>query len=79
MEEDDSIHSVTGCKFAGRCPHVMDICKHAPPPLYKTDSERVSSCYLYDSCEILPNDDLGSLLHTKKRVKKSENGAGATP
>ncbi len=74
MEEDDSMMSIRGCKFAGRCPHVMDICKQAPPPLYKTDDDRVSSCYLYDSCEILPNDELGSLLRGKTHATVDAEG-----
>ncbi len=79
MEEDTSKMSQTGCKFAGRCPHVMDICKQSPPPLYMVDDERASACYLYDSNDILPSEDLGQLLHSKKKkqiVKPSPNGSG---
>jgi peptide/nickel transport system ATP-binding protein len=35
-----------GCKFAGRCPHVMEICRQADPPDYAVDG-RVVKCYLY--------------------------------
>ena len=35
-----------GCKFAGRCPHVMDICRQADPPDVETDGRTVK-CYLY--------------------------------
>jgi peptide/nickel transport system ATP-binding protein len=35
-----------GCKFAGRCPHVMDICRKADPPDVETDGRTVK-CYLY--------------------------------
>jgi peptide/nickel transport system ATP-binding protein len=35
-----------GCKFAGRCPKVMDICRKADPP--DTEAEgRTVKCYLY--------------------------------
>ena len=57
----------------------MDICKHSPPPLYMVDDERASACYLYDSNDILPSEDLGQLLHSKKKkqiVKPSPNGSG---
>jgi peptide/nickel transport system ATP-binding protein len=37
-----------GCKFAGRCPHVMDICRQADPPDVETDGRTVK-CYLYQS------------------------------
>ena len=37
-----------GCKFAGRCPHVMDICRQADPPDVEADGRTVK-CYLYQS------------------------------
>ncbi|MFP4113974.1 MAG: ABC transporter ATP-binding protein [Spirochaetota bacterium] len=36
----------TGCKFAGRCPHVMEVCRTALPPEYERGEVRVR-CYLY--------------------------------
>ncbi len=38
----------SGCQFADRCPHAMEVCKEAPP-LYQTASNRVVSCHLYRS------------------------------
>ncbi|MBZ0291072.1 MAG: ABC transporter ATP-binding protein [Anaerolineae bacterium] len=35
-----------GCKFAGRCPHVMDICHKADPPDVQVGQQTVK-CYLY--------------------------------
>ena len=35
-----------GCKFAGRCPHVMDICRKADPPDVLVGQQTVK-CYLY--------------------------------
>ena len=35
-----------GCKFAGRCPHVMDICRQADPPDVAVDGRTVK-CYLF--------------------------------
>jgi peptide/nickel transport system ATP-binding protein len=35
-----------GCKFAGRCPHVMDVCLSADPPDVAADG-RIVKCYLY--------------------------------
>jgi peptide/nickel transport system ATP-binding protein len=35
-----------GCKFAGRCPQVMDICRMADPPDIQVDRQTVK-CYLY--------------------------------
>jgi peptide/nickel transport system ATP-binding protein len=36
-----------GCKFANRCPFVMDICREEVPPLFRTDAGRAAACYLY--------------------------------
>jgi len=36
-----------GCKFADRCPRVMDICHSTPPPLFRIDEGRAAACYLY--------------------------------
>jgi peptide/nickel transport system ATP-binding protein len=35
-----------GCKFAGRCPHVMDICKEQIPPHLQVE-EALVKCFLY--------------------------------
>ncbi len=39
-------YSRVGCKFAGRCPHVMDICLQADPEDVQVGSRTVK-CYLY--------------------------------
>ena len=39
-------YSRVGCKFAGRCPAVMDICRTADPPDVETEG-RIVKCYLY--------------------------------
>lgn len=36
-----------GCKFAGRCPFAMDICRENMPPTFSSDHVDVR-CYLYD-------------------------------
>jgi peptide/nickel transport system ATP-binding protein len=66
IDEDRSLASRVGCKFAGRCPFVMDICKHAPPPLYQTDEGRVAACYLYDKEPILSGEQLGTLFKSRR-------------
>jgi len=35
-----------GCKFAGRCPQVMDICRQVDPPDVQVD-QRTVKCFLY--------------------------------
>lgn len=39
-------YAAVGCKFAGRCPQVMEICRKADPPDFLADGRSVK-CYLY--------------------------------
>jgi peptide/nickel transport system ATP-binding protein len=41
-----------GCRFAPRCPHVMDICHTALPPRYAPRGDDEVRCYLYTREEI---------------------------
>jgi oligopeptide/dipeptide ABC transporter ATP-binding protein len=36
-----------GCRFANRCPHVMDICRKEDPALVLLPDKRTSRCWLY--------------------------------
>jgi peptide/nickel transport system ATP-binding protein len=75
LDEDTSQASKVGCKFAGRCPHVMDKCKQTRPPLYQVGEQRVAACYLYDEKRVLPGEELGSLFKSAKPAIKAANGA----
>ena len=67
IEEDTSEASRVGCKFAGRCPHVMEKCKVSRPPLYwPDDNNRVASCFLFEDKEILAGEDVGTLFRPKQ-------------
>jgi oligopeptide/dipeptide ABC transporter ATP-binding protein len=37
-----------GCPFASRCPHVMDVCRKAMPPVTTLEDNRWVRCYLYE-------------------------------
>jgi peptide/nickel transport system ATP-binding protein len=43
-EQDEYLRQ--GCRFAGRCPRVMDICRTTPPPDFTVEGAHVS-CHLY--------------------------------
>ena len=45
LESDE--YSRTGCKFAGRCPAVMDVCRTKVPPDF-THQDRMIKCFLYE-------------------------------
>lgn len=38
----------TGCRFADRCPHVMEICRGENPSLIETSYDHKVRCYLYE-------------------------------
>ena len=78
IDDDRSEESRTGCKFAGRCPHVMDKCKQSPPPLYRERFDRVASCYLYEDRDVLSGEELGDLFTEIDAAvnQSSTNGAG---
>ena len=54
----------TGCKFASRCPYVMEICLPKHPPLYQTNGQHAAACYLHRDAPVVANDELGTLLTT---------------
>ena len=54
----------SACKFADRCPHVMDICRTTVPPLFRTDERRAAACFLYRDSPALESADLNSVLVT---------------
>ena len=53
-----------GCKFASRCPYVMEICLPKHPPLYQTNGQHAAACYLHRDAPVVANDELGALLTT---------------
>jgi peptide/nickel transport system ATP-binding protein len=61
-DEDKSAGANLGCKFAGRCPHVMAKCRQSPPPLYQMGESHVAACYLYEDQAHLAGERLGTLF-----------------
>ena len=51
-----------GCKFASRCPFVMDKCRLAEPPLFQTEKYRAASCYLLEDSPQIAREKLSELL-----------------
>jgi peptide/nickel transport system ATP-binding protein len=49
-ESDAEEYLRTGCKFAGRCPHVMEVCKSEAPPDFGLDGV-TTKCYLWRTGE----------------------------
>jgi peptide/nickel transport system ATP-binding protein len=53
----DTLQSV-GCKFAGRCPAVMEKCWAQVPSLYRTSENRVTRCFLYEDRPVFEEADI---------------------
>lgn len=62
IEDPSTTGQARGCKFAGRCPHVKQICWEEVPPLYRLNDSRVAACHLYEGSEIMPKEEVGSLF-----------------
>jgi oligopeptide/dipeptide ABC transporter ATP-binding protein len=54
--------STVGCKFADRCPYVMDMCREQLPPLFRTDNHRAAACFLYRDNPVLDGAELDQLM-----------------
>lgn len=42
----DLLKPPEGCPFSTRCPHVMQICKEQPAPMFKVGEDHTSACWL---------------------------------
>jgi oligopeptide/dipeptide ABC transporter ATP-binding protein len=45
-----------GCKFASRCPHVMEVCRSQVPALHEIEPGHGAACFLHHSETESPND-----------------------
>ena len=60
--ENPAMRNGVGCKFASRCPMVMDRCLKAPPPLYVLDPDRAASCFVYHENPAMESPDVASIF-----------------
>lgn len=49
-------YGYVGCKFAGRCPYVRDICRQVKPPLVQTADQREVLCFKLTNYESPTNN-----------------------
>jgi peptide/nickel transport system ATP-binding protein len=64
-----------GCKFADRCPFVMELCAASPPPLFQTADSRAAACYRYRDAPVIEGNDIGKVLGQKPRSALKEGPA----
>lgn len=62
--QGDADHAAAGpgCKFADRCPHVMEICNQQAPPLYETEPNRVVNCFLYKAAPVAVSNNVAGIF-----------------
>ena len=58
MRSIDEAGELAGCKFADRCPAVMERCWTNAPQLYSTDPDRVVRCFIYEDEPVLESNDV---------------------
>jgi oligopeptide/dipeptide ABC transporter ATP-binding protein len=76
---DDSLPDVesagarknVGCKFAPRCPAVMETCWQSVPPLYLPDENRAASCFLFRDSPVLESADVAQVFPEKPTTPAS--------
>ncbi len=60
-ERLDEATAVTDqCKFASRCPYVMDKCTQSMPPLYVTHDNQLTRCFLFEDSPETEEPDIGA-------------------
>jgi oligopeptide/dipeptide ABC transporter ATP-binding protein len=63
LPEASAGRETAGCRFAPRCPYVMEECWTTPPPLFRTEPDRVASCFLHKDYPSLDSAEIGELFH----------------
>ncbi len=58
-----------GCKFASRCPAVMEVCRSESPPFFMPDDNRTAACFLYDNTKVLASDDPSDVFEQPQRSR----------
>jgi oligopeptide/dipeptide ABC transporter ATP-binding protein len=51
-----------GCRFAPRCPYVMDDCWTTIPPKFCLNPDRLAACFLYRDRGVAPSADVASVF-----------------
>jgi peptide/nickel transport system ATP-binding protein len=70
----DQDGSSTGCKFADRCPYMMDICTQTVPPFYQTDPHRVVSCFLHREANMAASNDVATIFAPAAAARVTARG-----
>ena len=56
-----------GCKFADRCPMVMDMCWRERPPMYKLEEHQAALCFLHRDSPVAEDPDVVGVFEQIER------------
>lgn len=59
-----------GCKFAPRCPHVMEMCWSQVPAKYVPDAHQLAACFLYRDAAIATNEDVSAVFRPPEKASQ---------
>ena len=71
VTEENAARVNAGCKFAPRCPHVMEMCWQNPPPKFMPDDQRLATCFLYRDARVLAEDDVALVFRPPAAIAAS--------
>jgi peptide/nickel transport system ATP-binding protein len=74
--------ATSGCRFAPRCPYVMEECWSQVPPLFQLDADRAATCFLHRDAPTLRSEEIGRLFHRPRDMAAgapSGNGGPVPP
>ncbi len=69
IPEASAGRKTSGCKFAPRCPHVMEMCWGNVPPKFLPDGERLATCFLYRDKPVLAAADISQSFRPPDMIR----------
>jgi len=62
---------MAGCRFADRCPAVMDRCQTTKPAQYLMNEHQLATCLLHEEKGAMENSDITSTFQTETETIKA--------
>ena len=70
----NTVRASASCKFVDRCPAAMAKCLQQVPPLYQTEPQRATACFLYEQSPILAPEAMDDVFRTTVVRKPQQPG-----
>jgi peptide/nickel transport system ATP-binding protein len=80
VPESSAGRATAGCRFAPRCPYVMEECWSQVPPLFQLDADRAATCFLHRDAPTLRSEEIGRVFHRPRDLTLvAPSGSAAVP